>query len=58
MRLAPREASRTDQLGFKVPRARGNELRAICEKRGINMAEALSDALADWLEKYGDKEIT
>lgn len=50
--------SRTDQLGFKVPRARGVALRAICEKRGISMAEALNDALADWLEKNGTKEIT
>lgn len=54
----PGDANRTEPLGFRATRAANDAFRAICYKRGISMSEALNDALADWLEKYGMKEIT
>ena len=50
--------NRTEPLGFRATRAANDAFRAICYKRGISMSEALNDALADWLEKYGMKEIS
>jgi len=50
--------NRTEPLGFRTTRALNDAFREIYASRGISMSEALNDALMDWIEKYGGKEIT